>query len=164
MVRRLKQDLRDIGERDFPERQIIPIAIEGLTSDAPELALSRLLQTYRNCREERLNRPTTHADTRGDRAARAGKYNRDRTFLARSMPSINLPTSMQDQVLVQNPSQSHFVASIVGMAGVVAEGEAEEETVSRVKTVLEAQLETSKLITIEVSQPSRFATDQWLKH
>jgi predicted RNase H-like HicB family nuclease len=71
---------------------------------------------------------------------------------------------MQYQVLVQNPSQSHFVASIVGMSGVIAEGETEAEAVSRVKTALEAQLETAKFITIEVSQPRNFATDPWLKH
>ncbi len=54
MVRRLKQDLREIGDSDFPQRQIMPIVIAGLDEDAPELKLSRLLQEYRACREERL--------------------------------------------------------------------------------------------------------------
>lgn len=54
MVRRLKQDLREIGDRDFPERHIIPMVIDGLPDDAPELELARLLQEYRSCREERL--------------------------------------------------------------------------------------------------------------
>ena len=62
MVRRLKQDLRDTGDspgerlrqRDFPQRKIIPIAIEGLPVDAPELVLAQLLQQYRTCREQRL--------------------------------------------------------------------------------------------------------------
>ncbi|QFS48946.1 DISARM system SNF2-like helicase DrmD [Nostoc sphaeroides] len=53
MVRRLKQDLREIGE-EFPERRVIPIVIDHLPEDAPELKLSRLLQEYRNLREERL--------------------------------------------------------------------------------------------------------------
>ncbi|MBW4595308.1 MAG: DISARM system SNF2-like helicase DrmD [Brasilonema angustatum HA4187-MV1] len=53
MVRRLKRDLRSIGE-DFPQRQVIPIVIDGLSEDAPELKLSRLLQEYRESREERL--------------------------------------------------------------------------------------------------------------
>ena len=53
MVRRLKQDLREIGE-EFPERRVIPIWIDNLPEDAPELKLSRLLQEYRNLREERL--------------------------------------------------------------------------------------------------------------
>ena len=54
MVRRLKQDLREINGADFPERTVIPIAIYDLPEDAPELQLSRLLQQYRTCREERL--------------------------------------------------------------------------------------------------------------
>ena len=54
MVRRLKQDLRDIGDRDFPERQIIPVKVDGLPEDAPDLKLAQLLQRYRACREERL--------------------------------------------------------------------------------------------------------------
>ncbi len=53
MVRRLKHDLREIGE-DFPERKIIRVDIDGLPEDAPELALSRLLQRYRRAREQRL--------------------------------------------------------------------------------------------------------------
>jgi hypothetical protein len=53
MVRRLKRDLREIGD-DFPERQVIPIVIKDLPEDAPELRLSRLLQEYRALREERL--------------------------------------------------------------------------------------------------------------
>jgi len=54
MVRRLKRDLREIGDRDFPERQIIPLIVDGLPEDAPELKLAQLLQQYRVCREERL--------------------------------------------------------------------------------------------------------------
>ena len=53
MVRRLKQDLREIGE-EFPQRYVLPIVIDNLSEDAPELKLSRLLQQYRNLREERL--------------------------------------------------------------------------------------------------------------
>ncbi len=41
MVRRLKQDLRDTGDGDFPQRKIIPISIEGLPVDAPELVLAQ---------------------------------------------------------------------------------------------------------------------------
>lgn len=53
MVRRLKRDLREIGD-EFPERQVIPIMVDGLPEDAPELKLSQLLQEYRSLREERL--------------------------------------------------------------------------------------------------------------
>jgi SNF2 family DNA or RNA helicase len=54
MVRRLKQDLRDIGDRDFPKREIVPVVIDRLPKDAPELKLAELLQAYRTYREERL--------------------------------------------------------------------------------------------------------------
>ena len=57
LVRRLKDDLRRIGE-EFPERIVEPLAIPrgSLSPDTPELKLSRLLQTYRKQREERLIR------------------------------------------------------------------------------------------------------------
>jgi len=55
LVRRLKDDLRRIGE-DFPERIVEPLRIPkgSLAPDTPELALSRLLQKYRKQRERRL--------------------------------------------------------------------------------------------------------------
>lgn len=53
MVRRLKRDLREIGD-DFPKREVIAISIDNLPETAPELQLSRLLQHYRELREERL--------------------------------------------------------------------------------------------------------------
>jgi ERCC4-related helicase len=53
MIRRLKHDLREIGE-EFPDRKVIRIDIEGLPEDAPELVLSHLLHRYRKAREERL--------------------------------------------------------------------------------------------------------------
>ncbi|MBI4783074.1 MAG: helicase [Oscillatoriophycideae cyanobacterium NC_groundwater_1537_Pr4_S-0.65um_50_18] len=53
MVRRLKSDLREIGD-DFPERIVVRLSIDDLPETAPELQLSRLLQEYRHLREERL--------------------------------------------------------------------------------------------------------------
>jgi ERCC4-related helicase len=57
MVRRLKSDLRAIGEQ-FPKRNITRIEIDRLPADAPELVLSRLLQQYRKAREARLTSAT----------------------------------------------------------------------------------------------------------
>lgn len=54
MVRRLKQDLREIGDSDFPKREIISLVIDNLDFEAAELKLARLLQQYRTSREERL--------------------------------------------------------------------------------------------------------------
>lgn len=53
MVRRLKDDLRNTGA-DLPKREVVQIDISGLKDDAPELALSQLLDRYRRSREERF--------------------------------------------------------------------------------------------------------------
>ena len=47
MVRRLKEDLRQLGQ-PFPERRIEPIKIGRLPPDAPELLLSEMLDDYRS--------------------------------------------------------------------------------------------------------------------
>lgn len=53
MVRRLKEDIREV-QGGFPRRIVERVAIDGLPADAPELALSRLLDEYRTAREERF--------------------------------------------------------------------------------------------------------------
>jgi hypothetical protein len=53
MVRRLKEDLRDIVP-GIPKREIITVPIDGLPEDAPELVLPRLLSEYKALRESRL--------------------------------------------------------------------------------------------------------------
>ncbi len=53
MVRRLKEDIR-AAQGGFPRRDIVRVVIDGLAEDAPELALSRLLDEYRTAREERF--------------------------------------------------------------------------------------------------------------
>ena len=52
MVRRLKEDVRQV-QGGFPERNVVPLVIDGLPEDAPEIALSRLLDEYRTAREVR---------------------------------------------------------------------------------------------------------------
>ena len=52
MVRRLKEDVRQIQD-GFPHRAVERIEIAGLPDDAPELVLSRLLDEYREAREQR---------------------------------------------------------------------------------------------------------------
>jgi superfamily II DNA or RNA helicase len=54
LVRRLKEDIREM-EGGFPRREIVQVDIDGLPQDAPELALSRLLDEYRQLRDERLS-------------------------------------------------------------------------------------------------------------
>jgi superfamily II DNA or RNA helicase len=53
LVRRLKEDIRAV-QGGFPTRHVVPVRIDGLSDDAPELALSRLLDEYRTVREERF--------------------------------------------------------------------------------------------------------------
>jgi superfamily II DNA or RNA helicase len=54
MVRRLKEDIREVQGGGFPRRIVTPIRIAGLQNDAPELQLSRLLDEYRTAREQRF--------------------------------------------------------------------------------------------------------------
>ena len=61
MVRRLKADLRRLGEA-FPERIIEAVRIDGLPEDTPELALARQLAAYGEMRMRRIaNLPTQKA-------------------------------------------------------------------------------------------------------
>lgn len=53
MVRRLKSDLRALGEA-FPERIVEPVVLDGLPEDAPELVLAAMLADYRRLRERRI--------------------------------------------------------------------------------------------------------------
>ncbi len=53
MVRRLKADLRRLGEA-FPERIVEPVRIAGLPEDAPELELARRLAAYGELRMKRI--------------------------------------------------------------------------------------------------------------
>jgi hypothetical protein len=60
MVRRLKDDIREV-QGGFPKRDVIPLVIDGLPDDAPELVLSRLLDEYRSARELRFAGTTRRA-------------------------------------------------------------------------------------------------------
>ena len=55
MVRRLKSDLRDLGE-PFPERIVEPIRLDGLPAATPELQLASMLSEYGDMRQARLSR------------------------------------------------------------------------------------------------------------
>ena len=65
MVRRLKEDVRQLQD-GFPRRVVDRIEIAGLPDDAPELVLSRLLDEYREAREQR------HRGASGQARAAAG--------------------------------------------------------------------------------------------
>ena len=54
MVRRLKEDLRKFGEA-FPARDVSPIVLDQVPSDAPELVLAEKLAAYNDLRETRIS-------------------------------------------------------------------------------------------------------------
>lgn len=58
---------------------------------------------------------------------------------------------MQYQVFVLSQSEQLFVASVVGMPNLTAEGRTEEEAIANAKAALESQLATGKFVTIEVN-------------
>lgn len=64
MVRRLKSDLRLLGER-FPERRVEAIHLSGLPPTAPELVLARGLAEYGAARAARLGRLPAAEAARG---------------------------------------------------------------------------------------------------
>ena len=64
LVRRLKSDIRAL-EGGLPERTVVPVDIEGLPSDAPELVLPMMLDAYRLEREKRLKDETRSKQAAG---------------------------------------------------------------------------------------------------
>ncbi|BAU11915.1 hypothetical protein LEP3755_24390 [Leptolyngbya sp. NIES-3755] len=69
---------------------------------------------------------------------------------------------MQYQIFVQNRSQQHFIASVLGMPNLVAEGRTEAEAIEKAKSALEEQLATGKLVTIDL--PSRESSEASMKY
>jgi SNF2 family DNA or RNA helicase len=62
IVRRLKEDIREIAG-GFPKRTPVQEDIDGLPNDQPELRLSKLLDEYRQLREERLSGESKRTQT-----------------------------------------------------------------------------------------------------
>ena len=58
LVRRLKEDLRQIGV-DLPKRNVNPVVLADLPPDTPELKLAELLARYRESRGQRLAKATS---------------------------------------------------------------------------------------------------------
>jgi predicted RNase H-like HicB family nuclease len=56
---------------------------------------------------------------------------------------------MQYQIFVQNPAESHFTASFLGMPACVAEGHTEAEAVANAEVLLDEQLAKGKIVTID---------------
>jgi predicted RNase H-like HicB family nuclease len=60
---------------------------------------------------------------------------------------------MQYQIFVQNNTAQNFVASVVGIP-IAAEGKTEDEAITNIQIALKNQLETGKLVTINLPTQS----------
>ncbi len=72
---------------------------------------------------------------------------------------------MQYQVFVQNPTDRNFMASVVGLPNVTANGITEKEAIDRLKDILDAQFKNGKLVTIDIdvlSEKSLEKSDPWI--
>jgi predicted RNase H-like HicB family nuclease len=58
---------------------------------------------------------------------------------------------MQYQIFVQNPAESHFTASVLGMSACVAEGHTEAEAVANAEVLLDEQLAKGRELKKKVS-------------
>jgi predicted RNase H-like HicB family nuclease len=60
---------------------------------------------------------------------------------------------MEYQIFVKNQSDKHFTASVMGMPSIAVDGDTEAEAIANVKTALESQLATGKVVTISLQEP-----------
>ncbi len=56
---------------------------------------------------------------------------------------------MQYQIFVQNPTESHFTASVIGMPTCVAEGHTEAEALAKAEILLDEQLAKGKIFMVD---------------
>jgi hypothetical protein len=57
---------------------------------------------------------------------------------------------MQYQIFVEDQSAQHFVASVIGMPNIGADGSTESEAISKAEDALRKQLAKGKIVTVEV--------------
>jgi predicted RNase H-like HicB family nuclease len=72
---------------------------------------------------------------------------------------------MQYQVFVQKPTDQTFMASVVGLPNITANGITEKEAIDRLKSILDAQFKNGKLVTIDIDVPSEKSpgkSDPWI--
>jgi predicted RNase H-like HicB family nuclease len=72
---------------------------------------------------------------------------------------------MQYQVFVQNPADRTFLASVVGLPNLTANGITEKEAITKLKGILDAQFKNGKMVTINVDLPNEELiqiSDPWI--
>jgi predicted RNase H-like HicB family nuclease len=67
---------------------------------------------------------------------------------------------MQYQIFVQNPTARSFLASVVGLPNVTADGVTEKEAIDKLKSILDAQFKHGKLVTIDIDLPTESSPDK----
>ena len=107
MVRRLKCDLRKI-EGGFPERKVVPVILDGLPDDQPELALSTLLQEYRQLREQRLSKAT-----KGKRNAAALVMVNLQKRLLSSIEAFHRTLRIHADSVQRHAERAHFPTKVI---------------------------------------------------
>jgi predicted RNase H-like HicB family nuclease len=72
---------------------------------------------------------------------------------------------MQYQVFVQNPADLTFLASVVELPNLTANGITEKEAITKLKGILDAQFKNGKMVTIDVDLPTEEfiqTSDPWI--
>jgi predicted RNase H-like HicB family nuclease len=67
---------------------------------------------------------------------------------------------MQYQVFVQKPTDRTFIASVVSLPNLTANGITEKEAIDRLKGILDAQFKHGRLVTIDIDVPSERSLDK----
>jgi hypothetical protein len=67
---------------------------------------------------------------------------------------------MNYQVFIQNPAEKKFMASVVGLPNVTANGVTEREAIDKLKVILNSRFKNGKLVTIYVPQRVDLLTEE----
>ena len=150
LVRRLKDDLRRIGE-EFPERIVEPLRIVkgSLAPDTPDLALSRLLQQYRKQRERRLlAEGATKRQLNADRLVITNLQKR----LLSSVEAFARTLAVHQRTLAEKQQQQRDAQLELLQGGVSADSDLAELDDDEVLNLEEAQTRSALRQTIAADQ------------
>ncbi|AFY28441.1 DISARM system SNF2-like helicase DrmD [Cyanobium gracile] len=158
LVRRLKDDLRRIGE-DFPERIVEPILIPkgSLAADTPELVLSQLLQQYRRQRERRLL--AEGASKRQLNADRLVITNLQKRLLS-SVEAFARTLAVHQRTLESKQQQQRDAQLELLDGGVSADSDLAELSDDEVLNLEEAQIRSALRQTLAADQSDRQLLEQ----
>jgi len=158
LVRRLKDDLRRIGE-EFPERIVAPLRIPkgSLAADTPELALSRLLQQYRKQRERRLL--AEGASKRQLNADRLVITNLQKRLLS-SVEAFARTLAVHQRTLAEKQQQQRNAQLELLQGGVSADSELAELDDDEVLNLEEAQTRSALRQTLAADQNDQALLDE----